>query len=86
MLTIEIKSEQTVRKSGVSKRTGKDYNFLQQTAYAHLAGKPFPVEMTVVIDSDSVPYKTGLYSLHPESIYLDRYGSLQVRPKLVSQK
>jgi len=85
MLSIEVKSEQTVRKSGVSKR-GKDYNFLQQVAYAHLPSKPFPVEMTVVIDADSTPYKVGMYSLHPESVYVDRYGSLQLRPKLVAQK
>lgn len=82
-MRIEVKNLELKNKSGQSKRTGKDYSFFEQKAYAHLPDKPYPVEMTLTVDSGQPPYALGFYTLGDKSYYVDKYGQLVIKPVLV---
>lgn len=84
-MRIEVKNEELKRVSGTSSR-GKDYNFHTQQAYAHLPGKPYPVEIKLTIDAGNSAYKLGFYELSNDSFYVDKYGNLGLSPKLTPAK
>lgn len=73
----ELQSFQWNDKKGVL-RTG-----YKQSAWAHLDGKPHPVEIKLRVDDPSKAYAPGVYELGPRSFYTDRYGALCVSPVLV---
>lgn len=83
MLTIEVKSTETRQKSGTGKKSGKAYSFKEQAAYAHLAGKPYPVEISLTLNDNDAPHAPGKYSLGADSFYVDPFGSLAVKPRLL---
>jgi hypothetical protein len=85
-MRIEIKNEELKLVSGRSVRSGKDYSFHTQTAYVHIEGKPYPVEMKLTIDAGNSAYKIGIYDLSPSSFYVDKFGNLGLSPKLVGAK
>jgi hypothetical protein len=85
-MRLEVKSEELKLVSGKSQRSGKDYSFHTQQAYAHLTGKPYPVEVKLTIDAGNSAYKQGFYDLAPESFYVDKFGNLGLSPKLVAVK
>lgn len=82
MIRIEIKSTELHTKAGTSGR-GKAYSFNEQAAYAHLAGKPYPVEITLTRNTGEPPYAVGMYDLGPDSLYVGSFGSLEIKPRLV---
>jgi hypothetical protein len=73
----ELKSFKWTDKKQVE-RTGH-----KQSAFAHLPDKPFPVEIQLRVDDESKAYPKGMYTLAPNSFWIDRFGSLQVAPVLV---
>ena len=73
-LPIEIKSTDIRDKRGTSK-AGKLFHIREQTAYIDL-GKPYPIEIRVALDPISAPYPAGTYWLHPDTLYVDRFGQL----------
>jgi hypothetical protein len=83
MLRFEVKDTVTRQKAGTGKRSGKAYSFKEQSAYVHLAGKPYPVEVTLTLNDNDVPHAPGNYTLGPDSFYVDPFGSLAVKPRLV---
>jgi hypothetical protein len=85
-MRIEIKNESLKLVQGKSSRSGKDYSFHTQSAYAHLTGKPYPVEIKLTIDAGNSAYKLGFYELSPESFYVDKFGNLGLSPKLIPAK
>jgi len=81
-MRLEIKSMELKLVQGKSQRSGKDYSFHTQQAYAHLAGKPYPVECRVNVDAGQSAFALGFYTLKPESFYVDKFGNLGLSPKL----
>lgn len=82
MIVIEVKSTETRQKAGTGKKSGRAYSFKEQSAWAHLPGKPYPVECVLTLDDNQPPHQPGRYSLAPESFYVDGFGSLAVKPRL----
>lgn len=83
MIRIEVKSTETFQKSGTGKKSGKAYSFKEQAAWAHLPGKPYPVEVRLTLNDADTPHAPGIYTLAPESLYVDGFQSLAVKPRLV---
>ena len=81
MIRIEIKSTDLRQKSGTSGR-GKAYSFKEQSAWAHLPDKPYPVEIVLTRNDNEPPFAVGLYDLAPASFYVDGFGSLAIKPRL----
>ena len=82
MIKIEIKSAELRAKSGTSGR-GKAYSFNEQAAWAHLPGKPYPVEIVLTRNNNEPAYPVGMYDLAPDSLYVGGFGSLEIKPRLV---
>jgi hypothetical protein len=84
-LLIEIGSTEVATRSGVSSRTGKPYNIAEQTAWLHREGQQYPDKIRISLEQGQMPYQPGNYDLHPSSFYVDKFGSLAVRPVLISR-
>lgn len=80
---IEVTSQEVQNRAGTSQRTGKQYSINEQTAYVHRQGQPYPEKIKVTLGDQQQPYAVGNYDLHPDSYYVDKFGSLAVRPFLV---
>ena len=83
MIIIEVKDTRTEPKSGVGKKSGRAYSFKEQSAWAHIPGKPYPVECRLTLNDQDPPHAPGRYALAAESFYVDGFGSLAVKPRLV---
>ena len=83
-IKLEIKSTERFNKSGVSKRTGKEYSIDSQQAYLYQPNKSYPVECFVNLEEKQDVYPVGFYDLTDDSIYVDRFNNLTLGPKLVS--
>ena len=85
MIRIEITSPE-VRTREVRGKDGRPLQFREQSGYAHLPGRQYPSEITIALDRDAQPHKAGMYTLDPDSIYVNRYRSLELgRLKLVAE-
>lgn len=89
MIKIEFKDNISKTKSGVSARTGKPYSIREQEGWAYTfdrQGKPHPYPQKCSItlpDEMQDAYPAGVYTLSPASIYLNRFGQLELAPALV---
>lgn len=88
MIRIEIRSKSGRHIQGTSKRTGKDYSFWAQPAWAFTHDRdgkpnPYPQQFDVVVDSEANLHEPGAYTLAPNSIWIDRNGALTLTPRLV---
>ncbi len=88
MIKFTVPDLPTRHMTGVGKTSGKPYDMTFQTVYAHTAdqsGKPlpFPEKTEIILDKGTAPYAVGEYTLSPNSLYVDRNGSLAVACKLV---
>ena len=81
---IEIKTTETINKSGVA-RNGNSYAFRVQTAYV-FTGKPYPEEIEIRLEDNHPPYEPGHYELSPDSITVGIYKNLQFKPMLLQVK
>jgi len=83
MFKIEIKSPELKLVQGTSQKSGKAYSFHTQQAYAHVEGKPYPVEFRITIENGHSGHAVGSYTIAPSSFYVDKFGNLSISPKLV---
>lgn len=85
-MKIEVQTSHVDEFSGVSNRTGKPFTIRKQEAWAHLPGEPYPRAIAIPLGRDQEPYAPGTYALDPRSFYVDKFGSLSLRPALVDPK
>lgn len=81
MIRIEITAEARVR-TLTSKRTGEIIQLHEQAGFAHLPGAKYPVPIVVTVPKGESAKPLGLYALSPESFWVNRYGQLQITPRL----
>lgn len=82
MINIEIKSQETRTKSGVSKK-GKPYSITEQFGWVTLANGETR-RVVIALEDGALPYASGRYELHRDSLYVDGFGQLALgRLKLV---
>jgi hypothetical protein len=89
MIRIEIQNTNTRRVEGVSKKTGKPFLFFEQEGYAFVAdrdgkAKNYPDACKFTFDDLTKVYQPGVYTLAPGSIWVDKFGSLNLSPKLTA--
>lgn len=68
--------------SGMSAKTGRPYNIREQEAFVQLSGCPYPLPVNIRLEDDEAPYEPGIYMLHSDSHFVDRFRHLQVRARL----
>ena len=89
MITIEILSAEVKTRKGISQKNNKPYSICQQDAYVKLINDPYPVRITLNIKQDEFgtphPFQPGIYTLSPESFYVDKYQNLCISPVLIAQ-
>lgn len=82
-IKIEVKSTEVATKSGTSAKTGKPYNIREQvgvwayTADRHGNPHPYPQRISVQLQEDQDAYPVGVYTVAPESFYVNRFGGLE---------
>lgn len=95
MIQVSVTSTEVRNQSGNAKASGKPYSLNFQTVWFHTfdrTGKknPYPEKTEIILEKadDGAPlfYPVGEYTLAPESIYIDRSGSVAVAPRLVPIK
>lgn len=82
MIQIEIANGTVNERHGTSNK-GKAYRIREQQGYARVLdenGKPgrYPVQCVIGLGDDQHPYPVGLYNLDPRSIYVGRFGRLEI--------
>lgn len=87
MLKIEIQSEDCRVKQGVSAKTGKPYHLREQFGFAFTFNRegqphPYPQRCCFMLEDDQMPYKPGVYVLGTESLWINRFGQLEIKPIL----
>lgn len=87
MIKIEVTSNEVKHKSGTSQKTGKPYDIPEQEAWGYFhdqEGKPHPhpQKVRLGLDKDQPAYSVGIYTLAPESLYVDRFGQISIRARL----
>lgn len=80
MIRIEILSEEVFVSRAMSK-DGRPLEFHKQNVFVHL-GEKYPVRARIRIEPGK-PYAPGIYTLAPNSFWVDRYGELRMNPRLV---
>lgn len=80
-IKIEISKDTVETRSGISAKTGKPYSMREQEAYAHTVGRDghpakYPQRIKITLQDNQVAYPVGLYTVAPESFYVDRFDSL----------
>ncbi len=88
MIKITVPALPTRNMKGIGKTSGKPYDLTFQTVYCHTADQtgqplPFPEKTEIILDAGAAAFPPGEYTLSPNSLYVDRQGSLAVAPKLV---
>jgi hypothetical protein len=78
MLKVEVKEAKVFSRDVTRKRDGKVFHFRVQAGYAHIPGKPYPVEFEIGLGTEQEPYAPGFYTVGSESLYVDRYGQLNL--------
>lgn len=81
-IRIEIESVEVKTKSGTSK-AGKPFSMREQTGHAFLLdehGNPrkYPQEIKFILEGEQAPYPVGQYTLGLSSLYVGRFGNLEV--------
>lgn len=90
MWKAEVESDAIEVKQGVSARTNKPYKMREQTCWVFLydeKARPnkHPQKVKVTLQDDQLePYPVGTYYVHPGSVYLDKWGQLSIRARLMS--
>ena len=85
-MKIEIQNAHVDEFSGTSNRTGRPFTIRKQEAWAHLPGEPYPRAISIPLGREQSPYAPGTYALDPKSFFVDKFGSLSLRPSLTAAK
>lgn len=80
MLKFEVQSTEVSVKTGVSRR-GKPFEITEQIAKLALNGELRKV--TIGLPRGQSPYAPGAYTIDPASFYVDGFGQLQMRLRLM---
>ena len=84
MLRVEIEDAAVVTKSGTSARTGRPYNIREQSGWVYLVDPKtgtesrHPTKITFGLEDGVEAYAVGTYTLHPSSLYVGRFGGLEI--------
>jgi hypothetical protein len=54
-----------------------------QQAVVFLPGRKYPLPFVLNLWDEQPAYPLGIYSMLPESVYVNSYGDLRITPKLV---
>lgn len=90
-----VHSAEVRHQQGNAKASGKPYSLYFQTAYIHTMDRqgnpnPYPEKFEVILEKDAVGnpivHQPGEYLLHPSSVYVGRFGSLEISPRLAPVK
>lgn len=86
MFIVEINQNdmKVKERSGVSAKTGKNYNIREQPAYISTGGI-YPVAFKINLEDGQPPYPAGKYTLHPSSVEVNGYGRLSFGRILLEQ-
>lgn len=89
MIKITITSPIVREMKGIGKASGKPYHMRFQTGHAFTVDQdgliaPFPDKFEISLDEGQFPYPAGDYQLQPSSLFVNRDGRLEVRPRLVA--
>ena len=82
MLKFEIASPD-VRSKNKTTQTGEHYISRSQEAFYFKANQKYPTPCIIDIARDGQPYPVGFYTIDPESYYVNRFGRLDVFPRLL---
>lgn len=85
-IMIEVTSQEVRTRSGTSQRTQRAYNLREQEAYFFKSGAQYPEKIKLTLEDNQPAYAPGVYELSQESFYVDRFGGLAVKPRLVPKK
>ena len=91
MIKIQILTADLREMKGVGKTSGKPYHMRIQTGYAFTVGNdgavaPFPDKFEIALEETQQPFQPGVYTLAPNSVYVNRDGRLEMRPRLFAVK
>lgn len=85
MIRVEITSAEVETRTSrkLNPRTNQPYVFHEQEAFAFVTGKDgqpskYPQRFRLTLEDHQEPYKPGLYMLAPSSIYVGRFGNLEI--------
>ena len=81
-MLIEVHAAECRRRQFTS-AAGRPVDLREQAAWFHQPGQPYPVPLKLTLPKDQPePYAVGKYTLDPSSFYVDRFGALNVSPRL----
>lgn len=92
MIKVSVTSTEVRNQSGNAKTSGKPYSLNFQEVWVHTSDRkgnpnPYPEKVEIILDKNAegaaLFYPAGDYTLSPNSIYVDRNGSLAIAPRLV---
>ena len=95
MIKVSVTSTEVRNQSGNAKATNKPYSLNFQEVWVHTSDRkgnpnPYPEKVEVILEKNeqgaALFYPVGEYALSPNSIYVDRNGSLAISPRLVPVK
>lgn len=85
MIRIEVTNSEVETRTSrkLNPRTNQPYIFHEQQAFAFVHGRDgqpskYPVRFRISLEDSQEAYKPGFYTIHPNSIYVDKYGSLAI--------
>lgn len=85
-MKLEIKDGH-VETRNITTREGKSLTFRNQTGYAHLPGKPYPVEIQIPVQEGSTGIAPGNYEIDLASmLYVDKYKNLSLARNVTLKK
>lgn len=77
MFKVTIENERIETKSGVSRRTGRDYSIAEQPAFVEMPNGERHL-ITIQHEAGDQPLKAGQYQPKDSAGYVGRFGSLEV--------
>ena len=95
MIKVSVTSTEVRNQSGNAKASGKPYSLNFQEVWVHTSDRkgnpnPYPEKVEIILEKNeqgaALFYPAGEYTLSPNSIYVDRNGSLAISPRLVPVK
>lgn len=80
MFKIEISSTDIRTREVTSQKSGQKFTFVEQDAYVHVPGQPYPVRSRVTLPrGQSNAYPVGMYRTSDNSVRVSPYGEITVK-------
>jgi hypothetical protein len=83
MIKIEVSSDKVHDRVVRRKSDGREFAMREQDAYAYTVdrnGQPdkHPTKIVLNLERDQPGYATGFYTILPESLYVGKFGQLEI--------